>query len=525
MKKISDLNLGFTDALNYSSRSSKEMFNNIFVRNKFLDEIINPNRYFLIGEKGTGKTAYSVFLSNNNYKETKTVLKFISSTEYEKFYALKVQKHLELSDFVSIWKVILLLLLSQTVIEDSKIVANFQNSKLNELKKAIDSYYQGAFSPEILTAMKMMDETNIAAKIINRFVEIGGDTKEVREFSEHRFQMNLLYIEKQFSETIKKIKLNRTVNLFIDGIDVRPDSIPYEDYIQCIRGLATACWQLNTDLFQNVRDSKGIFKIVLLLRPDIFSALNLQNSSNKLSDNSVFLDWRTTYTEYKNSNLYSVSKKILEYEQDQITGDIWEHYFPWEFKTTSSTRAHDTAFMNFLKISLSRPRDIVKILQLIKVQMEESNLGSESSFSKKIYQSDAFQNSYSEYFMSSLKDQLSFYYSIEDFDYFIKFFDYFKKTDFTFEEYQENYRKFLEYIRTESKEFPEFIDDEKNFLQLLYDSNVIAAIDNKGTDKEFYHFSYREKSLTNISPKVPISNIVTYRFHYGLYKKANFGRF
>ena len=61
MKTISELNLGFIDAENYSKRDNKRMFNDIFVKNSFLDKILEPNRYFLIGEKGTGKTAYSVF--------------------------------------------------------------------------------------------------------------------------------------------------------------------------------------------------------------------------------------------------------------------------------------------------------------------------------------------------------------------------------------------------------------------------------------------------------------------------------
>lgn len=288
MKTISELNLGFIDAENYSKRNNKKMFNDIFVKNAFLDKILEPNRYFLIGEKGTGKTAYSVFLGNNDYKNNKTILRFISSTEYERFYTLKKMKHLELSDFVSIWKVILLLILSQSVIDDSKIVSNFRHSKLQDLKKAIDSYYLNAFTPEIMNALRFIDESGYAAKLLNKYIELGGSSKETTEFSEHRFQMNLLYIERQFSETIKKIKLSKNVNIFIDGIDIRPDTIPYEDYIQCIRGLASACWQLNTDLFQNVRDSKGHFKIVLLLRPDIYSVLNLQNSANKLSDTLYF---------------------------------------------------------------------------------------------------------------------------------------------------------------------------------------------------------------------------------------------
>lgn len=77
MKSILDLNLGFGDAENYKQRENKELFNEIFVRNKYLDELLMPSKYFLIGEKGTGKTAYSVYLSNNNYKETIAQIKYL----------------------------------------------------------------------------------------------------------------------------------------------------------------------------------------------------------------------------------------------------------------------------------------------------------------------------------------------------------------------------------------------------------------------------------------------------------------
>ena len=110
MKRIADLKLGFSDAQNYTQRQNKNMFNEIFVRNVFLDDLIEQNRYFLIGEKGTGKTAYATYLSNNDYKENRATISFLSATDYEKFYVLKQKKNLDLSGYVDIWKVILLLL-------------------------------------------------------------------------------------------------------------------------------------------------------------------------------------------------------------------------------------------------------------------------------------------------------------------------------------------------------------------------------------------------------------------------------
>lgn len=97
MKKINELNLGFSDAQNYSQRNNKTAFNYFFVKNHYLDELLNPSIYFLIGEKGTGKTAYATYLSNNNYKNTKAITSFISATDYEKFYIIKKQNHLDLT--------------------------------------------------------------------------------------------------------------------------------------------------------------------------------------------------------------------------------------------------------------------------------------------------------------------------------------------------------------------------------------------------------------------------------------------
>ena len=238
-----------------------------------------------------------------------------------------------------------------------------------------------------------------------------------------------------------------------------------------------------------------------------------------------FLDWRTTYQDYKTSYLYKVGLKLLAYNQtvaDDV--DIWDEYFDWKIPSTSKERDYDTAFMAFLKISLSRPRDILVILQYLQRKMKKDGLGDNIKFSKKCFESDEFQNNYSAYFLSSLKDQLSFYYSSDEFDLFLKLFDFFDDTDFSFSDFSVIYEKICDYILENAQDIPSFVDDSKKLLQLLYDSNVIAAIEKKG-DQPYFHFSYREKDSTNISPKVPIGKNITYRFHYGMYKKARFGRY
>lgn len=523
MKIVKDLNLGFSDAINYLQRGNKELFSSVFVKNEYLDELKKTNVYYLIGEKGTGKTAYAAYCNNNETDSDKAFLKYICNTDYEKFYELKKQKRIDVSGYADVWKVILLLLMAQFVTDNKKVIAPLNKSNLPQIMKAIDEYYNRAFSPEIENALRIVDKSGLMAKLVCQYAETGGQIESTEEFTEQKLQMNLYYIFQHFSEYLGKLKLQKNVILFVDGIDVRPSQIPYDDYLECIKGLSQACWALNTELFCNVRDSRGQFRIVLLLRPDIFNSLNLQNATNKLADNSVYLEWRTTYADYRNSSLYRVAAKLLSYEQNkEVVNDIWEYYFPWRLDSSNkSERDYDTAFMAFLKISLSRPRDIQRIMSLIKNAMKRRGLSDAAVFDYDSFLSDQFQNEYSEYFLGSLKDQLSFYYSDEDYQHFKKFFDFFSKPSFTYKEYEEKYNKYTDYIIANAKEIPKFVEDKREFLQLLYDSNIIAVKDSKG----YFHFSYREKSPTNISPKVMYGDDVTYMFHYGLYKKAGMGRY
>ena len=62
MKAFAEIDLGYGDAANYkNNRKYKELFSKVFVKDEKLDRLMREDTYYLIGDKGTGKTAYSVF--------------------------------------------------------------------------------------------------------------------------------------------------------------------------------------------------------------------------------------------------------------------------------------------------------------------------------------------------------------------------------------------------------------------------------------------------------------------------------
>jgi len=524
MKLIKDLELGFADAENYKRRENKDLLNRVFIRDAHLDELCQPNISFLIGEKGTGKTAYSIFLSNNNYKDTVASIRYVRETEYQKFIALKKEKHLTLSDFSSIWKVILYLLMSKQVQESEGVISQLLNySKFSALNSAIDEYYLSAFSPEIVQALSFVQESKLAAELLHKHAALKGESKDSITFSESRFQINLFYIQKQFENALSQIRLAQNNVLFIDGIDIRPATIPFDEYLDCIKGLANAVWEINNDFLPAIKGGKGRMRVVLLIRPDIFESIGLQNQNTKIRDNAVFLDWRTEYNTHRSSQIFEVIDHMLGVQQNPASdsGVAWDHYFPWNSPNVYEQYSTPTSFINFLRWSYYRPRDILTMLDLLK-----SNSGGDrnkTSFTIDDFENPHFQREYSNYLLGEVKDHLSFYYGADHYEIFLKFFEFLAgKDSFDYQYYLSAFDGLQKYIESISAGRPRFMVTANDFLQFLFDLNVICYIEHTEDNKPFIHWCFRDRSYANISPKIKVG--VKYQVFYGLAKALNVGK-
>ncbi|MEE1947030.1 hypothetical protein VRU48_18035 [Pedobacter sp. KR3-3] len=524
MKNYLELNLGFGDAENYKKKENKQLLNKYFIRNDELYAILNPSNYFLVGDKGTGKTAYSLYLSNTEFKNTSSYLNYIRETEYVKFIKLKEEKHLTLTEYTNIWKVLIYLLISQQIQKGEKDTTLFSKlSKFKPLQDAINAFYKSAFSPEIIYALNIIEETKEVAELMNQFFKIAGEEKYTESFTESKFQINLLYIQKRFEESLSSLKLEKNHILFIDGIDIRPRNIGFEDYLECVKGLANAVWTLNNDFFSQIKDSKGRLKVMILVRPDIFSQLGLQNLNNKIRDNGVLLDWKTNYNAYRSSGLFKIADNILNTQQSEFLdlGKSWDYYFP--FKNEIRTGKTDDSFISFLRFSMFRPRDIITMMKIL-----QENIKSEAGRKLPIidsldFEASSFRTKYSDYLLGEIKDYLAFYHSDADYEIFLKFFEFLNgRVSFSYDEFMHCYNEFANHIEKNSIDIPVFFESSDKFLQFLFDLNIICYIEDTEESEPHIHWSFRERTYSNINPKVKEG--VRYSIHYGLSKAFNTGK-
>jgi hypothetical protein len=333
-----------------------------------------------------------------------------------------------------------------------------------------------------------------------------------------------MYVQRSFEQAFASLKLTKNHVLFIDGIDIRPTSIPYDDYLDCVKGLANAVWSVNNDVFAGFKDSPGRMRAVLLVRPDIFSSIGLQNQNSKIRDNSVVLNWTTTYPEHRRSDLFLMTDRLLGSQQDEdlADGEAWDHYFPYEASHVTSDTAGRSSFVTILRYSLYRPRNVLAMLSILKENFVEKGRPDDQVFSGEDFTDAAFTRKYSDYLLGEVKDLMSFYHADEEFQLFVKFFQYLNgRSRFTYEEYLGAFEGFREFMDANSIEAPRFCATSDVFLQFLYDLDVLGYVADT-EEGPFFGWCHFQRSPANIAPKVRTH--VRYDIHYGLMKALWLGK-
>lgn len=519
MKPINELREPFNDAHNYRNRAEKEFFNRVFLRTTALDELLKSSVYFLMGEKGSGKTAYAVYMENNRYGGTVSQVTTMTETQYNKFIQLKRQGHLNYSDYASIWRAILLFVISQMILTKSKGLFSSFTNKYKKIEQSLSNWTANSLNPEIEIAFDVI--LREAAKASVQAPQFGkAEASHAAERAERTTQIrhNLLNCEREFREALESLKLSKDHILFFDGIDYRPESINYKEYLECVKGLGEAIWQLNSDFFGSIRDSAGRIKTVLLVRPDVFHALNLYNSNSRFQDNTVFLNWSTSEYEYATSSLYEVSGRYFSCQQKPETTprDAWQHYY--ESGSTDSP-----IFKKLLRQTFQKPRDYLTFVKMTRKRAIDAKRGHLDQFASDCASNPGFTKDFSDYLLGEAKNYAAFYMTQDDFYKYIKFFQFLDgKREFDYQAFSEAFVRFKKWANGENFDATEYLRDADSLLQLFFDMNVIGYYETSQDQKDrFVHWSYRERSLNNISPKVKSDS--TLLLNAGIMKALDIG--
>ena len=500
LKKIEELKRVHTDAYEYYDEDEPDsLFEKIFLDDNLVDKIKNENRHFIIGDKGSGKTAYAVHISNKADNGYSARIKRVADTIYEKFVTMKKDGMLNMSTYKDIWTNILLMILSKEInslLSERKFKYFFKNGKFRKEFKLLEKeFFSTAFKPEILRAFEFVSEITkeknigISGKFINaRGTNSAGSKNSTIDTN---YELSLMNLQKRFEDLLIKYRPEKMMILFIDGLDARPNNIDTDDYRYCIKGLAESVVELNNGILKSID-----VKIRLLIRPDIMYSLSIHNANQLITNNSLVLNWCTSYQKYRKSNIFKVADLFFSKQQNEsfTTGECWDLYFPYKIRRRDY-------FIALLDRSFYKPRDIITICNILISKCKGSN------FSKQdIYMID---DEYSNYVKGELKDYMLAYLNYDEYEIFEQFIKSFDYKQFSYETYINKYNDFI--AKNRSDVIPKLMENKNMLLQTMYDVSLICMVVYKKDGTSDMKWAYKEKGYTSIRP--PVSFEGNFQFH------------
>lgn len=521
MKRVTELVIPMGDAENYRTRDDKAFFNDVYFRTEYLEALLDPKKYFLCGDKGTGKTAMAVYLQNNDYKNTKADHVFIRDTEIRELNNLRKSGRLSLADSGLIWETAILLRVARLI--DSSLLTNGWIERyelLKSIKAATEKYYEERQNPEIKVDIEILKNRDLAATLaagadgVGSVSVSGSAGRGVTEKYVH--YRDLVYaVNAALRQALSKARYSKRLIVFLDGLDNRSEATDPSQYRDTLASLGDAVWRLNADFFANIRDTSYWPKIVLLMRPEVVEMIGLSNIGLKMRDNAVELNWIVNdESGYRDSKLFKLVDHILGAQQPSIDlslGESWGHYFPYQDSGRDS-------FIAMLRQTYHRPRDM---LTYISYMCEAA--GEADKFDVSNFKYSETERKFSEYLLAEIRNGLELSLSKDERDLIPLFFKSFSgKKRVTYVEYCEAYKLFARDCGRRGISIAKGpFSNRDRLLQLLFENNVIAYVETPENDRPYFRWFFRERTLGDPSPKVEFD--VSYLVHDGLAKALDVG--
>ncbi|WP_279140498.1 P-loop ATPase, Sll1717 family [Bilophila wadsworthia] len=315
-----------------------------FVELPVMNDILSGKIRYVIGRKGTGKTAIGekirIDVSNNpQWFESSLSLKdFPLNT----FRQLEVKQFKDKTKYVPTWTFLIAVELSKLLLND--------NSMTDIEKKELYNFIHNNFPESAIgftETIIQLEKTHLKVTPYG----IGGEKEHSIEYNQpihyQKATNNILNI-------IKNLKTECTFFLIFDELDEG-----YKAKDKSMNLILLALLRAIENVFIELKNSNIKFRPLLLLRSDIFDTLE-DNDLNKLDDYIFKLNWSTTsgssYTilDIINTRIKASTNQNLQWE------DIADDYEEKRPRYVSS-------LLNYmLARTFERPRDIIKYLKYCK---------------------------------------------------------------------------------------------------------------------------------------------------------------
>lgn len=448
---------------------------NYFIDYNYWDNIVEKDVFFVIGRKGTGKSAIYSWI--NSQQKNKGLL--VSNLSFKQF---PFEKLLQLSDddfskpnqYQSIWRNIILSEIAKIIILDQKnpIDENFKNLK---------NYVDFNFGTDIHDLHKQI--TTVAKKSADglNFKGITHTCEKENTISYGDQFQNITKINRMLESCIISYLISHNTTKYIiqfDQLDDNYTSYTKNDtYFQAIISLFKTVY----DLGQTFRNKKIPVKIVAYLRSDIYYSINNFDAESARWDQFKYhINWSiVNRTDWQNPKLLQlinarIENSIPEFKNKNAFQIIFNKYI---LNLKFGEKLQDI-FKYIVTRSFHRPRDIIQFCKKIQEQAMINNTFDFNSIKNA-------EKEYSLWLLSELANELS--PIINNLPILYEFLRLLGRYEYSLSDFRIKYNKYQHQIGI----------DAENLAKQLYNLGLLMNVNTSANRREYFSIIRNDRSVFN----------------------------
>lgn len=429
--------------------------------------ILDNKRCFIIGRKGTGKTAICNHIVNKKGYDCFSERLSFKNYPFNELYSLNNVKYTTPNQYITLWKYLIYSSVCKLMSENenidsevrSELLKIYPKNNIKQLARRVSEWTSAEFGLNVLGN--------------------GGNLKADRMLVDP--QATLSWIDK--------------VNILEDVIANHCDDSKYyivfdeldEDYREVSDNIADVKLykSLLTSLFKAVQDVKATFSTtklrimpIVFLRDDIYALLN-DADKNKWSDLKLELDW--TEDKIKRMIAYRISQDVNDGIEQLPFEKAWDKIFHRGTVSYGKNKTKKMSSFDFIARSTHlRPRDFIKYIQTCCECSVERNEKYISASTIK-YVDRAFSN----YLKGEIRDEV--FPLLPEIESIFQIISNIRKQIFTGQEFSKEYKKYIDLGTIQQR-------NSTYVLDVLFNFSVIG--NEEKFHKERHFFKYLHTNMT-----------------------------
>ena len=453
---------------------------NYFLRTPDFDRLIEGQKRFVIGRKGTGKTAILQKIMIDAQSNPLLFCKELTLKEFPitDLRGLRDKSMQDKSQFVNIWAFLILVELVKLALQDEGIT-NLDTYK--ELKDFIRDNFpntMGGFVDTIKVLKNQESKVSVAYSLLS------GEASNSNS-SEKTIQIHYSKVIERLKQQLSKVNTKSTYFILFDELD---EGYRANDVNK--RLLLLALFRAVQNLAIHFSNTNLNFRPVVALRSDIFDSLE-DNDLNKYDDYIVRLEWQS-----KHYNRFSLRDLVNVRIKASLA--IGERLEPWKLVVNENDKKINvkkkSIWAYIQNRTFDRPRDTIKFLKYC----SDAHIDGKLNFQAVL----EAEKKYSDWLYRELRDEIQSHFPI------------WKASLNTIHRLGKRSieRDELAEALTSQVEISHFLDNNKKnvdyAIKQLFDFGVLENIDKNGRRT----FKYKDNDFNWVSDKTLV-------VHFGFHEK------